>query len=129
LLRLFRILSQIVRAAWGRRWRLSISLLAVTIGVWPLLAYAFLAGDYVHLGLAYPYCALNVSGAETGGSKPLSFSWGGVANIDRYLVCDASDNLASHIGKPDDRKEDGVAMRLTTRYLIGHFYLQEFSSD
>lgn len=125
------MLFRIVRAARRRLWRRALSLLAILVGIWPLMGAAFLAGDYVHLGLAYPYYATKLETTPDGQSKPLSFSWGGkgfagAGNMDRTLLYDPGGKRAMEF-RLQETPPELPGSQLIVRHLIGHFYLVEFS--
>ena len=101
--------------AWVRAGRLG---LAAAVAV-PLVPLGIAAGDYVHLGLLYPYYRSRISATP---ERPVTFDWGDQAImvidglISRTLVYDETGT--PQIGPP------GEGLAAQTERLVGPFYIR-----
>jgi hypothetical protein len=124
------MLLRIVGAARRRLWRKAVSLVAILVCIWPLMGAALIAGDYIHLGLAYPYYATKFETLPDGQSKRLSFSWGGTGfaggtNSLRTLRYEPRGQSAIAFELQTALSEN-PGSQLTIGRLIGDFYVVEF---
>jgi hypothetical protein len=125
---LFRMFVRIASAAKHRLWRRAISLFAIFVCVWPVMGAALFAGDYIHLGLAYPFYEMAIERSSDGQAKPMTFRWSGIgfagsASTGRSVVHDASGETALRLGRKEVPDYPGVLVN--TRHLLGNFYLVE----
>jgi len=88
-------------AAWKRSWRSSLQRLALLAIAAPLMAAAFLSGDYVHLAIMYPVYAPQIS--AIGQVDEVAFNWvsSGFAGMgsERSLVYDRRETLGAEVGR------------------------------
>jgi hypothetical protein len=119
-------LVHLLGAIWRRMWRSAASQLIALVAVLPLMAAALFIGSYVHFVLSCPYYLWQVMQSPDGGTKRVSFYWGGAgfvgsAQNDRWLVYDPTDETAAE-PKLSQRPEDPIAW-YEVEHLIGRFYL------
>lgn len=120
-------LRAVIRHNWNRAGLLSCALVCAL----PLIILGAISGDYIHLGVMYPYYAVKISHQPDWRSKEVRFGWGDEAvtvlegTRTRVLIYDASGNTA--VGDRPDPDVDGL--RINIRHFIGNFYLALYYSE
>jgi hypothetical protein len=119
------VIAMFVIAITQRYWRRAISLLVILVAIWPLMFTLICASDYIHLFILYPYYRY-----EIGDAPEKTFPWGlfgfvGGSLMARALIYDVTPKTASQLGT----HSAGATLNMTTRRLIGHFYLRELSAE
>ena len=126
------MLVRLVRAARRRMPKQAAAQLLILIWVLPLMLFALSRGPYVHFGLSCPYYLMQVKLSPDGGSKPMTFNWGGSglvgsAQTNRWLVYDptnetkARPRISPSLESPGDSN-----IWYEVEHLMGRFYLVEF---
>jgi hypothetical protein len=94
-----------------------------------VLGQATLIGDYAHLAIMYPVYMSKIEGERTSRFRWPGFGLVGTAQVDRTLIYDPNDELASVSGK---KQLEGTGPHADFRLvapLFGHFYLESFYSN
>jgi hypothetical protein len=97
----------------------------------PLVGFAFLSGDYLHLFALYPYYMPKIAAAP---EEVVRFAWGddAVTVLDgiqlRVLVHDGSGMTKAAVGVERPGPEGLEGLRVNTSHLIGDFFLETTSS-
>jgi hypothetical protein len=120
------LLIATIRAAFRKNWKRAVLLPCAFVCALPLTFAGVLSGDYVHLGVMYPYYAFKIRSLPDGQSSKVRFDWGdeAVTVLDgirqRTLIYDISGKLI--VGDRPDLSRDG--MKVNIEHLIGNFYLE-----
>jgi hypothetical protein len=126
---LIAMLVSFLKATRWQMWKKAASRLLILLSVLPLMFFALYLGPYLHFGLSYPYYLMLVKRSPDGGSKPVTFDWGGQgfvgsAQTDRWLVYDPTNETASRPRKELSAEGGGYAhMWYEVEHLFGKFYL------
>jgi hypothetical protein len=122
-------LAQLIIAMWHGLWRRAVSLLLITVFVWPIMGGCIIAGDYIHLALAYPFYAAKIAASDES-LLPVSFDWGatgfaGSGNSERSLIYDPLDGPLLKVR--GSKIPEDPAVSYSVQHLAGHFYVSQMS--
>jgi hypothetical protein len=121
------VLVAVLNDAFRRRWRRATLRLVAIIAVLPLTFLAARSGDYFHLALLYPRYRQQIAATP---NRPVRFDWGdqAVTVLDgmqqRTLVYDESGRTPASFAHRDSN-----GFFITTRHLIGNFFLEDTASQ
>jgi hypothetical protein len=127
LLGIVRSLSALIRRQLDQSVNYIINAILIVLLIIPCIG----AGDYIHLALFYPYYATMISKNESK-TVPVKFIWGDSALFVtdgmqlHTLIYDPSGASNKFVGQSPGGSMSG---RVSTRHLIGPFFVEDESSD